>query len=115
MDDMEYDGPVSGGAPGPTPAHQGGPPPSVHNRFHPVPTHPVFSNPPPPAGPQLPPQQQSRDRTIEGLPHEYSSTPRLRSVPRPQLDPEELQDEKRKAEWWGRDELQQIPGHTVSP
>lgn len=105
MEDMAYDDGAAGPTPAGQPGQQAGPPPAVHNRFHPVPTRPVFSNPQPP-----------RDRTmIEALPHEYSSTPRLRSVPRPQLDPEELKEEKQKAEWWGRDELQQIPGHNVSP
>jgi hypothetical protein len=84
----------------PTPA-QGNPPQAVHNRFHPVPTRPVFGNPTP-----------NRDTTIEALPHEYSSTPRLRSVPRPQVDPEELKEEKEKAKEGDRKEQQWIPWRT---
>ena len=88
----------------PTPAYAGrqpGPPQAVHNRFHPVPTKPVFGNP-----------NANRDRTIEALPHEYSSTPRLRSVPRPQVDPEELKEEKEKAEKGDRKEEEWIPYRT---
>ena len=70
-----------------------GPPPAVHNRFHPVPTRPVFGNP-----------TITNRPSIESLPREYSSTPRLRSVPRPQLDPEELKEEKQKARDGDRDE-----------
>ncbi len=78
------------------------PPPSVHTRFHPVPTRPIFSKPTPPAAPQTSPM-------IESLPREYNSTPRLRSVPRPHLDPEELQEKKQEAEDADREEKTPLP------
>lgn len=74
------------------------PPPSVHTRFHPVPTRPVFSRPAPPRsqGQSTGPAAGPVRPLIESLPHEYGSTPRLRSTPRPQLDPEEAQEAKQR-------------------
>jgi hypothetical protein len=70
------------------------PPPSVHTRFHPVPTRPVLGNPNPKtlAGQPAAPRPE-----LEQLPHEYDSTPRLRAAPRPRLDWDDLQEEKKKA------------------
>ena len=96
-------GSATQGEPTPAPAgRQPGPPEAVHNRFHPVPTQPVFGNP-----------TVKRDRTIEALPHEYSSTPRLRSVPRPEVDAEELKEEKEKAEKGDRKEEEWMPYRTL--
>ena len=71
----------------PRAARQSGPPEAVHNRFHPVPTRPVFG------GSNI----VARERRVETLPQEYSNTPRLRSAPRAQVDPEELRQQEKAA------------------
>jgi hypothetical protein len=75
------------------------PPPAVHSRFHPVPTRPVFGG----VEPAKPRQ------TIEALPHEFDSTPRVRSVPRPRLDPEDLKEQKQRAKDAEREEEAPLP------
>ncbi len=64
------------------------PPPSVHTRFHPVPTHPVFGGPP---------GQDARPRPeMEQLPREYNSTPRRESTPKPHYDWDEHLEREKK-------------------
>ncbi len=77
---------------------QPGPPLSVHNRFHPVPTRPVFGTAP----------VASNRKGLETLPREYESTPRIKSELRPELDPEELKDAKEKAQKADEDEERQL-------